>query len=64
MNAYLPFDEYRLIVLIPAELEEAKCQATQRVLENQPFCSSFRRAVRQVVCWYLDLNKVRVAISN
>jgi hypothetical protein len=49
MTAYLTCDELRLIVLRPADLEEAACQATQRVLESQPFHSAICRSIRQVV---------------
>jgi hypothetical protein len=49
MTAYLPFEEVRLIVLVPADREEVACQATQRVLESQPFRSAICRAIRQFV---------------
>jgi hypothetical protein len=64
MSEYVPFDEFRLIVLVPANLEESACAAIQRTLEGQPFRSALRRAVRQIVRQHTDLDPIRVRISS
>ena len=58
------FDEFRLMVLVSADLEESACAAIGRTLEGQPFRSALRRAVRQFVRQYPDLDPVRVRISG
>jgi hypothetical protein len=63
MSDYVLFDEFHLILRVPADLEESACAAIQRILEGQPFRSALRRAVRQVVRQYPDLNPVRIRIS-
>ena len=64
MADYLPFDECRLVVRVPENLEEAGCDAIRRVLESRPFRVGLRRALRQFVRRYPELAPVRVRISG
>jgi hypothetical protein len=64
MSADVLFDEIHLTVRVPADLEESACEAIQRVLESRPFQTALRRAVRQVVRQYPDLDPIRVRISR
>lgn len=63
MGKYVTFDEFHVIVLAPPDLEDAACEAIQRILESQPFRSDLRRAVRQIIRQYPDLAPIRVRIS-
>jgi hypothetical protein len=63
MNKYVQFDEFHLMVLVPTDLQESACAAIQRTLEGRPFRSALRRAMRQVVRQYPDLDPVRIRIS-
>jgi hypothetical protein len=64
MSAYVLFDEWHLIIRVPADLEESACEAIQRILEGRSFQTAIRRAVHQVVRQYPDLEPVRVRISR
>ena len=64
MSAYVSFDEFRLSVRVPADLKESACAAIQRTLESRPFRTGLRRAIRQVVRQYPDLDPIRVRISG
>jgi len=64
MSEDVLFDEFRLILRVPADLEQSACAAIQRLLEGPPFRSALRRAVRQIVHHYPDLDPVRVRISR
>ena len=63
MSKEILFDEFRLSVLVPADLEDSGCQAIQKTLESQPFRAALRRAVRQLVRQYPDLDPVQVRIT-
>jgi hypothetical protein len=64
MNKYILFDELHVTVRVPADLEESGSEAIQRTLESRPFQTALRRAVRQVVRQYPDLEPIRVRISR
>ena len=64
MSEYVLFDEIRMVVRVPADLEGSACQAIQRILAGRPFRSALRRAIRHVVRPYLDLKPIRVHISR
>jgi hypothetical protein len=64
MSNYVPFDEFHLTVLAPKDLEDSACTAIQRILEGQPFRSALRRAVRQVIRQYPDLDPIRIRLSG
>ena len=63
MNDYVPFDELQLSFRVPKDLDDAACEAIRRILQNRPFRSALRRAVRQTIRQYPDLNPVRVRVS-
>jgi hypothetical protein len=63
MSDYGLFDEFRLSVRIPKDLDEAAGDAIRRILESRLFRSALRRAVRPVVRQYPALDPVRVHIS-
>jgi hypothetical protein len=62
MSDYVLFDEFHLIVRVPKGLDDSACDAIRRILEGRPFRSALRRAVRQVVRQYPDLDLVRVRL--
>ncbi len=64
MSAYMLFDELHLAIRVPADLEKSACEAIQRILEGRSFQTALRRAVRQVVRQYPDLEPIRVRISR
>jgi hypothetical protein len=64
MAKQVQFDELRLVLLVPADLEEAACEAIRRTLESKPFRDLLRRAIRQVFQRYPELAPVRVRISG
>lgn len=64
MSAYVLFDEIHVTIRLPADLEESACIAIQRILDGRPFETALRRAVRQVVRQYPDLEPIRVRISR
>jgi hypothetical protein len=64
MSDYVPFDEFRLTILAPKDLEDAAYAAMQRTLEGQSFRSALRRAVRQVIRQYPDLDPTRIRLSG
>jgi hypothetical protein len=64
MSNYLLFDEFRLTVLVPKNLEDAACVAIQQTLEGQSFRSALRQAVRQLIRQYPDLNPIRIRLSG
>lgn len=51
------------MMLAPPDLEDAACKAIRRILESQQIRSDLRRAVRQTIRQYPDLNPVRIRIS-
>lgn len=59
----MTFDEVHLMMLAPSDLEDAACKAIRRILESQQIRSDLRRAVRQTIRQYPDLNPVRIRIS-
>jgi hypothetical protein len=63
MGDYVLFDECRLLVRVPKDLDDAACDAIRRILESRPFRTALRRALRQVVRQYPDLDPIRVRIS-
>ena len=64
MSDHVLFDEFHLIVHVPKDLDEAACDTIRRILESRRFRAALRRAVRQVVRQYPDLDSVRVRISG
>jgi hypothetical protein len=64
MSDFVPFDEFHLTILAPKDLEDAACAAIQQTLEGQPFRSALRRAVRQILRQYPDLDPIRIRISG
>jgi hypothetical protein len=62
MSDYLLFDEFHLIFRVPKDLDDSACDTIRRILESRPFRSTLRRAVRQVVRQYPDLDPVRVRL--
>ena len=57
------FDEMHISIRVPADLEDAACDAIRRILESRPFRSALRRAVMQVVHQYPELVSVRIRFS-
>ena len=64
MSDYVLFDEFHLTILAPKDLEDSACTAIQRTLEGQSFHSALRRAVRQVLRQYPDLDPIRIRLSG
>ena len=64
MSPYVKFDEFHLVIRVPADLEEPACEAIRRIVETRQFQTNLRHAVRQVVRQYPDLDPVRVRISG
>ena len=63
MSKYVTFDEFHLILRVPADLEESACATIQRILETRQFQTALRRTVRQAFRQYPDLAPIRVRIS-
>ena len=63
MSQYVTFDEFHLILRVPADLEDSACTAIRRILETRQFQTDLRRAVRQAFRQYPDLDPIRVRIS-
>lgn len=63
MSDYVLFDEYHLIFRVPKDLDDPAYDAIRRILQSRAFRAALRRAVRQIVRWYPDLDPVRVRIS-
>ena len=63
MNDHVLFEEFELSFRVPTDLDDAACEAIRRILQSRPFRSALRRAVRQTIRQYPDLNPVRVRIS-
>ena len=63
MNDHVLFEEFLLRVRVPTNLDDAACAAIRRIFQSRPFRSALRRAVRQTIRQYPDLNPVRVRIS-
>jgi hypothetical protein len=64
MSAYVLFGELHLTIHVSAELEESTCEVIQRIKEGRSFQTALRRAVRQVVREYRDLDPIPVRISR
>jgi hypothetical protein len=62
MSEHFLFDEFHLLFRVPKALDDAACDAIRRILQSRPFRAALRRAVRQVVRQYLDLDPIRVRI--
>jgi len=58
------FDELHLTIRVSADLEKSTSEAIQRILEGRSFQTALRRAVRQVIRQYPDLEPIRVRISR
>jgi hypothetical protein len=63
MSDHVLFDRFQLNFRVPKDLDDAACDAIRRILQSRPFRSDLRRAVRQTIRQYPDLNPVRVRIS-
>jgi hypothetical protein len=63
MSEYVLFDEFRLVFLVPRDLEDSAGVAIRRVLERRRFRAALRRAVRQIINHYPDLAPVRLRLS-
>ena len=64
MSDYVPFDEFRLSLRVRRDLDDPACHAIRRILTSRPFRSALRRAIRQIVRQYPDLDPVRVRLSG
>jgi hypothetical protein len=64
MDEYVPFGEFRLVFLVPADLDRAACEAVRRTLEGRPFRAELRRAVLRVVRRHPELTPARVRLSG
>ncbi len=64
MADYVPFDEFRLVVRVPQNLDEAACEAIRRLLESRPFRVGLRQALRPFVRRYPELASGHVRISG
>jgi hypothetical protein len=64
MAAYVPFDEFRLVLRVPVDLDKAACDTIRRSLESRPFRVGLRRVLRQFLRRYPELTLVRVQISG
>ena len=64
MSEHVLFDEIRLLLRVPANLDEAACNAIRQVLQGRPFRAGLRRAIRQFLRRHPELTAVRVRISG
>jgi len=64
MDDFVPFDDFRLVLRVPADLDQAACDAIRRSLESRPFRTGLRRVLRHFVRRYPELTLVRVWISG
>jgi hypothetical protein len=64
MDEYLPFDEYRLIFLVPAGLDGTACESVRQTLEGRPFRDEIRRAMLRIIRRHPELAQVRVQLSG
>ena len=63
MDDYVLFDEFRLSIRVPQNLDDAACDALPPIVESRPFRVGLRRAIREVVLPYPELAPVRIRIS-
>ena len=63
MSQYVTFDEFHLILHVPADLEDSACEVIRRILATRQFQTDLRHAVRQAFRQYPDLIPVLVRIS-
>ena len=63
MSQYVTFDEFHMVIRVPADLDESACATIRRILENRQFQTDLRRAVRQAFRQYPYLAPVLVHIS-
>jgi hypothetical protein len=64
MGVFVTFDEFRLSIRMPADLDDAACDAIRRILESRQFRTSLRRAIRDIVRQYAELAPVRARITG
>jgi hypothetical protein len=64
MSDLVTFDELRLVVRVPRDLDDDACDAIRRMLESRPLRARLRRAIRQVFQRHPELDQVRVRISG
>jgi hypothetical protein len=64
MSEHVLFDEFRLVLRVPADLDEAACDSIRHSLESRPFRTGLRRVLRQFLRRYPELTPVRVRISG
>ena len=63
MGDYVLFDEFRLSIRVPVDLDDASCDSIKRILESRQFRTELRRTVRELVRQYPELTPFRVRIS-
>jgi hypothetical protein len=64
MDEYLPFDEFRMVFLVPAGPDEAACESVRQTLEGRPFRAEIRRAMLRIIRRHPELAQVRVQLSG
>ena len=52
MDDYVLFDEFRLSIRVPTDLDDAARDAIRRILESRQFRTALRRAIRKLVRKY------------
>jgi hypothetical protein len=57
------FDEFHLLFRVPKDLDDPAGEAIRRILQSRSFRAALRRAVRQLLRQYPDLDPVGVRIS-
>jgi hypothetical protein len=48
MVSHVQIDESHLVLLVPGDLDDAACDAIQRVMDSKPLLAELRQAIRQV----------------
>ncbi len=64
MKKHVLFDQLHLTILVPADLDDAACDAIRRILDSRKFHTDLRQAIRQLFHQYPDLAVVRLRISR
>lgn len=63
MGDYILLDEFQLSIRVPTNLDDAACDAIQRILESRRFRTELRGTIRELVRRYPALDPVQVHIS-
>jgi hypothetical protein len=61
---HVTFDEFWLIVLLPAGLEKPEATAMRRVINGRSFRTELRRAINALVRRYPSLARARIRLRH